>query len=60
MGRSVETELPQARYRYGGDEYVFVELAEAMSLKVKFMAMSMKNMSWMVTYRGVVERYRDG
>ena len=32
MGRSVETELPQARYSYGGDEYVFVELAEAMSL----------------------------
>ena len=40
MGRSVETELPQARYSYGGDEYVFVELAEAMSLKGNFRAMA--------------------
>jgi urea carboxylase len=43
MGRSVETELPQARYSYGGDEYVFVELAEAMSLKVNFRAMAITN-----------------
>ena len=43
MGRSVETGLPQARYSYGGDEYVFVELAEAMSLKVNFRAMAITN-----------------
>src|SRR5215211_3783789 len=43
MGRSIETELPQARYSYGGDEYVFVELAEAMSLKVNFRAMAITN-----------------
>src|SRR5918999_250780 len=43
MGRSVETELPQARYSYGGDEYVFVELSEAMSLKVNFRAMAITN-----------------
>jgi urea carboxylase len=40
MGGGVETELPRARYSYGGDEYVFVELAEAMSLKVNFRAMA--------------------
>ena len=43
MGRSVETGLPQARYSYGGDEYVFVELSEAMSLKVNFRAMAITN-----------------
>ncbi len=43
MGRNIETELPQARYSYGGDEYVFVELAEAMSLKVNFRAMAITN-----------------
>jgi urea carboxylase len=43
MGRSGETGLPQARYSYGGDEYVFVELAEAMSLKVNFRAMAITN-----------------
>jgi urea carboxylase len=43
MGRNTETELPQARYSYGGDEYVFVELAEAMSLKVNFRAMAITN-----------------
>ena len=39
----VDTELPEARYSYGGDEYVFVELAEAMSLKVNFRAMAITN-----------------
>lgn len=29
-----------ARYEYGGDEFVFVELAEAMSLETNFQAMS--------------------
>ena len=43
MGRSVETELPRARYSYGGDEYVFVELAEAMSLNVNCRAMAITN-----------------
>src|SRR5215208_5656603 len=43
MGRSVETDLPQARYSYGGDEYVFVELSEAMSLEVNFRAMAITN-----------------
>ncbi|QIN84028.1 carboxyltransferase domain-containing protein [Rubrobacter tropicus] len=43
MSANVETGLPQARYSYGGDEFVFVELAEAMSLKVNFRAMAITN-----------------
>ncbi len=38
-----ETEQPQARYSYGGDEYVFVELSEAMSLQINFRAMAITN-----------------
>jgi len=40
MSGGAGTELSEARYSYGGDEYVFVELAEAMSLKVNFRAMA--------------------
>lgn len=43
MGRNMETDLPRARYSYGGDEYVFIELAEAMSLQVNFRAMAITN-----------------
>nr|WP_207890427.1 carboxyltransferase domain-containing protein [Rubrobacter taiwanensis] len=43
MRGDMQTELPQARYSYGGDEYVFVELAEGMSLKVNFRAMAITN-----------------
>ncbi len=40
MSSKTEVDLPQPRYSYGGDEFVFVELAEAMSLKVNFRAMA--------------------
>ncbi len=43
MNANVGTGLPEARYTYGGDEFVFVELAEAMSLKVNFRAMAITN-----------------
>ena len=33
-------ELPPARYDYGGDEFVFVELDQAMSLEANFKAMA--------------------
>ncbi|MDQ3510073.1 MAG: carboxyltransferase domain-containing protein [Actinomycetota bacterium] len=36
-------DLASPRYSYGGDEYVFVELAEAMSLSVNFRAMAITN-----------------
>ena len=32
--------LPPARYECGGDEFVFVELDQAMSLEANFKAMS--------------------
>jgi allophanate hydrolase subunit 1 len=34
-----EVELPPARYEYGGDEFVFVEISEEMSLDANFKAM---------------------
>ena len=34
------TEVEPARYSWGGDEFVFVELAEAMSLPANFRAMA--------------------
>jgi urea carboxylase len=37
------TDLAEPRYSYGGDEYVFVELAEGMSLSVNFRAMAITN-----------------
>jgi urea carboxylase len=55
MGRNVETELPQARYSYGGDEYIFVELAEAMSLKVNFRAMAITNKLREEHVRGILD-----
>jgi urea carboxylase len=33
-------QLPEARYEYGGDEFVFVELDQAMSLEANFKAMA--------------------
>jgi urea carboxylase len=43
MSRSAQSGLYPARYSYGGDEYVFVELSEAMSLQVNFRAMAITN-----------------
>ena len=38
------TEAPPARYSWGGDEHVFVELAEEMSLTANFRAMAITTM----------------
>lgn len=43
MASESSTELTQPRYSYGGDEYVFVELSEAMSLQDNFRAMAITN-----------------
>lgn len=40
---STATELPPARYEYGGDEFVFVEVDERMSLEANFKAMMITN-----------------
>jgi len=37
------TELPPARYEYGGDEFVFVELDQQMSIEANFKAMMITN-----------------
>ncbi|WP_236538035.1 5-oxoprolinase subunit B family protein [Spiractinospora alimapuensis] len=37
---TTSVELPRARYDYGGDEFIFVELDEAMSLEANFKAMA--------------------
>src|SRR5262245_44540067 len=36
---TAEVELPPARYEYGGDEFVFVEISDEMSLEANFKAM---------------------
>ena len=33
-----------SRYEYGGDEFIFVELSESMSLEVNFQAMAITRM----------------
>jgi urea carboxylase len=40
---SVRTELPPARYEYGGDEFVFVELDQQMSIEANFKATMITN-----------------
>jgi urea carboxylase len=37
---ATDLELPPARYEYGGDEFVFVEIDQAMSLQANFKAMT--------------------
>lgn len=36
---SVSTQLPPARYEFGGDEFIFVEIAEEMSMEANIKAM---------------------
>jgi urea carboxylase len=40
----VTTTVEQARYSWGGDEFIFVELAEEMSLRANFRAMAITTM----------------
>jgi urea carboxylase len=40
---SVQTRLPPARYEYGGDEFVFVEIDQQMSIEANFKAMMVTN-----------------
>ncbi len=37
---TVMAEVTPARYSWGGDEFIFVELAEEMSLQANFRAMA--------------------
>ena len=40
MASIVEPPLPEARYTYGGDEFIFCEIAEAMSFGANFKALA--------------------
>ena len=40
---STRTALPPARYEYGGDEFVFVEIDREMSIEANFKAMMITN-----------------
>jgi urea carboxylase len=47
--------LPNARYSFGGDEHIFVELAEEMSLEANFKAMAITSRLRERFMRGIVE-----
>lgn len=49
------TELPPARYEYGGDEFVFVELDEEMSIEANFKAMMITNALADLDLDGIVD-----
>lgn len=40
---TTRTELPPARYEFGGDEFIFVEIDEKMSIEANFKAMMITN-----------------
>lgn len=48
-------QLPPARYEYGGDEFVFVELAQEMSLEANFKGMAVTNALREEAIEGVVD-----
>lgn len=48
-------QLPPARYEYGGDEFVFVELDQAMSLEANFAGMAVTNALREEAIDGVVD-----
>ncbi|MBB3664636.1 MULTISPECIES: 5-oxoprolinase subunit B family protein [Prauserella salsuginis group] len=48
-------QLPPARYEYGGDEFVFVELDQAMSLEANFAGMAVTNALREEAIEGVVD-----
>ncbi|TYT60400.1 5-oxoprolinase subunit B family protein [Natrialba swarupiae] len=53
--RITPVDLPEPRYEYGGDDHVFVELAEAMSFTANFKAMAITQQVAEREIDGVVE-----
>ena len=43
MSNATGAGLPAARYEYGGDEFVFVEIDQEMSIEANFKAMMITN-----------------
>ncbi|WP_227357592.1 5-oxoprolinase subunit B family protein [Haladaptatus salinisoli] len=55
-GKQIQrTELPSARYEYGGDDYVFVELDQEMSFDANFKAMAITQQIQESDLPGLVE-----
>lgn len=52
---NASVELPPARYDYGGDEFVFVELDRAMSLEANFKAMAITSALQAEDLEGVLD-----
>lgn len=52
---TTSVELPRARYDYGGDEFVFVELDEAMSLEANFKAMAITSALRADNVEGIID-----
>lgn len=52
---NASVELPPARYDYGGDEFVFVELDQAMSLEANFKAMAITSALQAEDVEGVLD-----
>ena len=52
---NTSVELPPARYDYGGDEFVFVELDRAMSLEANFKAMAITSALQAEDLEGVLD-----
>lgn len=52
---NASVELPPARYDYGGDEFVFVELDQAMSLEANFKAMAITSALQAENVEGVLD-----
>lgn len=52
---NTSVELPPARYDYGGDEFVFVELDRAMSLEANFKAMAITSALQAENLEGVLD-----
>ncbi|MQA07265.1 MAG: carboxyltransferase domain-containing protein [Pseudonocardiaceae bacterium] len=52
---STAIQLPPARYEYGGDEFVFVELDQAMSLEANFKGMAITKALRELDMEGVVD-----
>ena len=55
QGRIERVELPAPRYEYGGDEFVFVELDQAMSFQANFKAMAVCTELREAAIPGIVE-----
>ena len=55
MARIVEPPLPEARYTYGGDEFISCEIAEGMSFSANFKALAICQELGRRKHAGIIE-----